>query len=315
MKMDPLSRLAVRNGGDKFGAHLYTPIYHKMFRKLRDKPIRLLEIGVGGQQDPDAGGSSLMMWAEYFLAGVIIGVDIASKRLQLPSRVKVVQGSQDDPALLQQIVTQYGPFDIVVDDGSHHNELTKKTFRLLYPTLRARGIYAVEDTQTAFHPNSAGDVTGRGTIFEAACQVSLAMHCAEGAKPASEPSIDPLWWTFGAITQSVEIYRNLITFHRGDNTYPSNLSFDLDHPQVRRIYRMIEETAQASPAPRDRLSRIDMNIWGRRYEEAARLAVQASEQHPRDVQLLHELIFLMVWANRPAERKLIQQRLDELPRN
>lgn len=312
MKMDPLSRLAVRNGGDKFGAHLYTPVYHRKFRKLRDKPIRLLEIGVGGQRDPHAGGSSLMMWADYFLSGVIVGLDIAAKQLQLPSRIKVIEGSQDDPVLLREIVAKYGPFDIVIDDGSHHSELTKKSLMLLYPTLKHRGIYAVEDTQTAFNPHASGDVTGRNTIFDAAFQIGLAMHQAEGARPASEPQFDPVWWSFGAITRSVEVHRNLICFERGDNAYPSNLSFDLDHPQVRSIYRRIEEAARASPAARDRLSRIDMNIWGRRHDEAARLAIEAAEQHPRDVQLLHELVFLMAWAGRPAEKERIQQQIDSL---
>ena len=56
---DPLTRLAVIYGTDKFGYHDYTPNYHCLFQHLRDKPIKMLEIGVGGYGDEDRGGQSL----------------------------------------------------------------------------------------------------------------------------------------------------------------------------------------------------------------------------------------------------------------
>jgi hypothetical protein len=67
--IDPLTLLAIRHGTDKWGPHFYTPIYHAVFAHLRDRPVRLLEIGVGGYKLRDVGGASLAMWADYFPHG------------------------------------------------------------------------------------------------------------------------------------------------------------------------------------------------------------------------------------------------------
>jgi 8-demethyl-8-alpha-L-rhamnosyltetracenomycin-C 2'-O-methyltransferase len=81
--VDPLTALAIKYGTDKWGPHFYTPIYHELFSAWRDRPIRLLEIGVGGYGFRKVGGSSLSMWAEYFPRGHITGLDIAPKQLDL----------------------------------------------------------------------------------------------------------------------------------------------------------------------------------------------------------------------------------------
>ena len=74
--LDPLTAIAIRHGTDKWGLHFYTPIYHSLLAPLRDKPLRLLEIGVGGYGSKYLGGSSLAMWAEYFGQGRIVGIDL-----------------------------------------------------------------------------------------------------------------------------------------------------------------------------------------------------------------------------------------------
>ncbi len=60
-----LDLLAALHGTDKFGAHDYTPVYESLMREARRKPVRLLEIGVGGYASA-LGGASLRMWASYF---------------------------------------------------------------------------------------------------------------------------------------------------------------------------------------------------------------------------------------------------------
>ncbi|MFT5639386.1 MAG: cephalosporin hydroxylase, partial [Paracoccaceae bacterium] len=122
-QIDPLSRLAVLNGTDKFGYHDYTPNYHRLLHHLRDKPIRLLEIGVGGYGDEDRGGESLAVWRDYFPnAKIIVGIDIQRKTMDLGPRVEILQGSQVDPEFLEQVQKDHGPFDVIIDDGSHRTE-------------------------------------------------------------------------------------------------------------------------------------------------------------------------------------------------
>lgn len=156
--IDPLSELAIRNGTDKFGYHCYTPNYHKLFLRFRDRRLKILEIGVGGYQDEDRGGQSLATWRDYFPQAEVTGIDIQKKVLDLGPRVAIRQGSQVDAEFLAALVEERGPFDLIIDDGSHRNEHVVESFRLLFPGLVPGGVYVVEDVQTSFMPRFGGSL-------------------------------------------------------------------------------------------------------------------------------------------------------------
>jgi len=155
---DPLSKLAISYGTDKFGFHDYTPNYYKLFKHLRSRPVRLLEIGVGGYQDADRGGESLEVWRDFFPKGRITGIDIQTKEMDLGERVQILKGSQVDPEFLADLVRDHGPFDIIIDDGSHQNLHVVTSFEILFPTLAPGGIYVAEDVQTSFFPRFGGSL-------------------------------------------------------------------------------------------------------------------------------------------------------------
>ena len=59
-------------------------------------------------------------------------------------------GAQHHPEHLQECVRIYGgDFDIIVDDGSHYGEHIVKRFQPLYPYLKLRGVYIIEDLHAA----------------------------------------------------------------------------------------------------------------------------------------------------------------------
>lgn len=155
---DPLTRAAILAGTDKFGYHDYTPNYFKMFAHLKDAPIKVLEIGVGGYADDDRGGQSLEVWRDFFPNAEVTGIDIQKKTMDLGPRVEILQGSQVDPDFLKELVEKRGPFDIIIDDGSHRNEHIVASYQMLFPTLNAGGIYVAEDVQTSFHPRFGGSL-------------------------------------------------------------------------------------------------------------------------------------------------------------
>ena len=157
--VDPLTRLAILHGTDKFGMHDYTPVYHALLAERRDKPLKLLEIGIGGYDDPHAGGESLAMWRDYMPNADIVALDIAAKELDLGPRVTLVQGSQVDPDVIARLIADHGPFDVIVDDGSHDNAHVWESFRMLFPALKPGGLYLVEDVQTAFFLRLGGSIT------------------------------------------------------------------------------------------------------------------------------------------------------------
>ena len=56
-----LNKLAQIYNSDKYGRHKYTPIYSEKFKKVRYRKLNILEIGVGGYDNPLNGGASLRM--------------------------------------------------------------------------------------------------------------------------------------------------------------------------------------------------------------------------------------------------------------
>jgi hypothetical protein len=154
-----LTRLARFFGSDKAAGHHYTQHYETHFRAMRRERLTLLEIGVGGNEDPRAGGSSLRMWRAYFPNARIASIDIHDKSWHEGSRIRIFRGSQADPAFLRAVVDEIGPPDIVIDDGSHRCEHVLASFRALFPLIRDGGIYVCEDLQTSYWPDYGGSST------------------------------------------------------------------------------------------------------------------------------------------------------------
>ena len=102
-----LDTLAMLWGTDKApGRHGYTCHYA---RHLKRRSVRcMLEIGIGGYEDPKSGGNSLRMWRSYFPKATIYGLDIHKKLLDEP-RIVALQGDQSDPRSLQAAVRRCPP--------------------------------------------------------------------------------------------------------------------------------------------------------------------------------------------------------------
>ena len=308
-QLDPLTRIAVKHGSDKFGSHLYTPVYHQLFQHVRDQPLRFLEIGIGGYDLLNAGGLSLRMWDEYFPNAQIVGLDIHPKTLSISPRVHTVCGSQSDPAILAKLVQEFGPFDIIIDDGSHRAEDAKASFVYLYPLMTANGLYIIEDIQTSFADSHGGSRDGKGSMFDVAHRLALVMHHQEGYILRPE---DQYLLPMERITHSVQILRNQIVFQRGPNTYPSVRVLDFSLPDVCAVYALLEEEAARSPSTGNYLTRIDMNIWGNRHDVAARLALEGASLFKDDIHFLTDLVRMMLWAQRPDELEIIRLRVVHL---
>ncbi|RBO90161.1 hypothetical protein DFR74_10645 [Nocardia puris] len=154
-----LNALSLHYGSDKWGGHWYTPHYDRHFAPLRDRRVRVLELGIGGYQVPDAGGASLRMWKQYFRRGLIVGLDYFDKSGIAEPRIQPVRGDQGDPEFLARLGADLGPFDIIIDDGSHLSGDVIASFEGLFAHLRPGGLYVVEDTQTSYWSGWGGSST------------------------------------------------------------------------------------------------------------------------------------------------------------
>jgi demethylmacrocin O-methyltransferase len=220
----PLATLAQISGTDKARGHNYIPAYERFFSKYRNRRITLLEIGVGGADAGD-GGFSLNLWETYFRRGTIVGIDIFDKTKLSRGRVHVHQCSQVDRDGLEKIAREYGGFDLVIDDGSHINEHQIRTFNILFPLMKSRGIYVVEDTQTSYWPAYGGGAVG--TAEHRASAMSFFEGLISGLNHAEFlPGAAAHATRFRSSIEAIYFEHNMAIVVKGDNSAKSN--FDLN---------------------------------------------------------------------------------------
>ena len=131
------------------GGHGYVRYYAMEFEAIRDTSLKLLEIGVHRAR-------SHFMWAKYFQRGEIYGIDncehvngqeyVDARENNHADRIHLFKIDQGDTEGIRAFARAHGPFDIVIDDGSHKPEHQISCFSVLFP--RTRKHYVIE----AMHP-------------------------------------------------------------------------------------------------------------------------------------------------------------------
>ncbi len=139
--------------------HDYTTHYTTHFAARRRQVHRVLEIGIGGFAGPRSGGASLRMWRDWFPRADIFGIDIERKEIDEP-RIEALIGDQGDTASMRAIGESYGPFDIVIDDGSHVNSHVRCSFEALWDHVVPGGWYVIEDFATSYYEEMGGGQPG-----------------------------------------------------------------------------------------------------------------------------------------------------------
>lgn len=214
-----LDYLAIICGTDKFGKHFYTQHYHLHFKKFKFKKINLLEIGVGGYDDPNLGGGSLRMWKKYFPFANIFSFDIHDKTKLQERRLKIYRGSQIDEKFLSFLCKEIGDIDIIIDDGSHINEHVIKTFKILFPKLKNGGIYVIEDTQTSYWKEYGGDsknLKNTDTMLNFFKELTDCLNFQEIEDENYKPNF------FDQHIVSVHFYHNMVFIYKGSNDEKSS---------------------------------------------------------------------------------------------
>jgi len=140
-----------------FAGSSYLDTYHRYLGGIRELPMNILEIGVRD-------GCSHRMWKEYFSNSTIYGIDIDPRCMNSRAdRIRIHIGSQSDPNTIKAVCDDAGgQFDVILDDGSHVNELTLKSFHLLFPYLKRGGLYIIEDTGCTYYGEDLKDHIVRG---------------------------------------------------------------------------------------------------------------------------------------------------------
>lgn len=219
-----VATLAVAFGTDKEGSHHYGRHYQYHFAPLRQKKLNVLEIGVGGYDQPQAGGESLRMWKAYFPKSLIFGIDIHDKSCHNDDRIKTFKGSQTDEMFLLEVAKQIGSIDIIIDDGSHLNNDVIATFKILFPLLSPKGLYVVEDLQTSYWDRVANICWGGSKNLDASHTSMNFFKRLVDKLNYEEFTLDgyvPDY--FDKHIVSMHFYHNLVFIYKGSNDEGSNM--------------------------------------------------------------------------------------------
>jgi trans-aconitate methyltransferase len=203
-----LDVLGLRHGTDKAsGHHDYLAFYERFLRPIRDAHMRVLEIGVRE-------GASLRMWADYFPNATIVGIDIDPEcRRHAGGRISVEVMDQSDLPALAALARGYGPFGLIVDDGSHIWEHQITALRHLYPHLQPGGCYILEDLDTSY-----GDYEpmfrGHSTLRPSAYLQRFRDHLMAGGQLDTAAEEDAFIRSCGPITDFVAFARRTALLRR-----------------------------------------------------------------------------------------------------
>ncbi|MFD1987655.1 hypothetical protein ACFSOZ_35125 [Mesorhizobium newzealandense] len=130
---------------DKWSSYL--DAYDRILLNYRNRPVRLLEIGVQN-------GGSLEIWPRYFPnSELILGCDIdmaCSGLVFDDQKIAVVIGDANTDEIERKIVAKSATFDIIIDDGSHTSSDIVRSFARYFPHLSDGGVYIAEDLHCSY---------------------------------------------------------------------------------------------------------------------------------------------------------------------
>jgi hypothetical protein len=158
----PLCEIMTRNRSDKGNSNLqwawhhYTIFYYELWKNIKDKPLRVFELGMGTTDlniDSNMGpngrpGASLFGWCEFFPNAEIFGADIDKKILFETDRIKTYYCDQTIAECVKNMWLQPGleeNFDIIIDDGLHRYFSNECFFENSIHKLKEDGYYIIED--------------------------------------------------------------------------------------------------------------------------------------------------------------------------
>ncbi len=118
----------------------YAPLYEKYFKELRNKELKILEIGV-------AAGHSLACWYFYFPKAKIWGIDNKDESYVQYKGKRISYHIMDclDDNSVNSFAKKFGDFDIIIDDSIHDHPAFETNMKNFYPYLKSGGYYVLED--------------------------------------------------------------------------------------------------------------------------------------------------------------------------
>lgn len=158
----PLCEIMGRNKSDKGNInitkswHNYTTFYYSIFKDIRNKNLRIFELGLGTNNiniRSNMGingtpGASLHGWKEFFYNSEIFGADIDNNILFECDKIKTYYCDQTNKDVIKNMwnePTLKDNFDIIIEDGLHTFNANVCFFENSIHKLKSNGYFIIED--------------------------------------------------------------------------------------------------------------------------------------------------------------------------
>ena len=157
-----LALLFNKHGSDKSTYHDYHHIYNSILIGRRERPLNILEIGLGSNNldvPSNMGpwgrpGASLRAFRDWLPHAHIFGADVDKRILFQEERISTFWVDQTDEKSLFRLASQLSrtKFDLIIDDGLHLPHANFNTLDALLTLLGERGVFVVEDIEPVHKP-------------------------------------------------------------------------------------------------------------------------------------------------------------------
>jgi len=136
--------------------HNYTTFYYSIFNNIREKQLRIFELGLGTNNinlPSNMGingrpGASLYGWCEFFPNSDIFGADIDNDILFNTDKINTFFCDQTNAQIIQKMWDEaklQEKFDIIIDDGLHSFDANVCFFENSIHKLKPNGYFIIED--------------------------------------------------------------------------------------------------------------------------------------------------------------------------
>jgi Methyltransferase domain len=188
----------------------YFEIYDRHLQSLRNRRVKVLEIGVYH------GGSLQLLRRFLGPQAEIVGIDIDPRCVDYAEPgIRIEIGDQSSPEFWAAFFERYGSFDIIVDDGSHVNPHMITTFTSVWPFLSDGGILLFEDCHTSYLKAAGGGLRAKGSFIEFSKDRIDDLNGLWGRDP-SAPATSRLTYELG----SISYYDSVVVFEKRVRTGP-----------------------------------------------------------------------------------------------
>ncbi|MGJ8482259.1 tetratricopeptide repeat protein [Sphingobium yanoikuyae] len=291
---DRFTELALQYDCDKVIDHDYARFYAEIFVPINADQPRLLEIGVGGYADPLAGGASLHMWHHLLPEWSIVAIDVTRKKLSWPDHVTFICADQSNPDHLDHIGKKYGPFDVIIDDGSHVNKHVRASLWGLFPYLKEGGTYVIEDVQTSYLGAYGGSLSR-----DADTTANLARDLFDFVNAAELPSDFPIPAAFRHSVEEVRFQHNVVSVRKKTANRISNLQLEGVEKMLMQANEILADRHEVGRWLR--LARYLSKL--KRFDEARQCLRAGQQQFPDSIQIKRALATLEVTQNKNVSEK------------